>query len=167
MTRSALDDLRFRRPIDADHPGVVAVVDDWWGGRKMRSQLPRLWFRHFAGTSWVAESGDGRLEGFLIGFVSPDDPEIAYVHLIAANPNRRKRGVGRALYEQFFGDVRSRGASRVVAVAWPGDPVAVAFHRALGFQADDGAGTQNLYGTRAYADYDGAGEDRVVFSRGL
>ena len=49
------DDLRFRRPIEADHPVVSAVVDEWWGGRKMRAILPRLWFRHFAGTSWIAE----------------------------------------------------------------------------------------------------------------
>jgi len=35
------------------------------------------------------------------------------------------------------------------------------------WHADDGAGTQNLYGTPAYPDYDAEGDDRVVFSREL
>ena len=72
-----LDDVRFRRPIDADHPVVMAQVDDWWGGRRVRAMLPRLWFQHFAGTSWIAEGEDGRLLGFLVGFISPDHPEVA------------------------------------------------------------------------------------------
>ena len=43
----------------------------------------------------------------------------------------------------------------------------LAFHRALGFDAEIGHGTQNLYGTPAYPDYDADGDDRVVFSREL
>ena len=45
--------------------------------------------------------------------------------------------------------------------------MSVVFHRALGFVADEGEGTQNLYGTPAYPDYDAEGDDRVVFSREL
>ena len=41
----------------------------------------------------------------------------------------------------------------------------MAFHRAMGFTPAEGAGTQNLYGTPAYPDYDADGDDRVVFSR--
>ncbi len=37
----------------------------------------------------------------------------------------------------------------------------------MGFSPADGPGTMNLYGTRAYPDYDADGEDRVVFSRPL
>jgi hypothetical protein len=37
----------------------------------------------------------------------------------------------------------------------------------MGFAPDEGSGTQRLYGTPAYADYDGEGEDRVVFTRAL
>ena len=35
----------------------------------------------------------------------------------------------------------------------------------MGFAPADGPGTQNLYGTPAYPDYDADGDDRVVFSR--
>ncbi len=162
-----LEDVSFRRPIDADHPVVIAQVDDWWGGRKVRATLPRLWFRHFTGTSWIAEGTDGRLLGFLIGFVSPDHPEIGYVHMVGTNPNRRRLGLGRALYERFYEDARAAGAARVVAVTWPANQVSVGFHRAMGFAPDEGDGTQRLYGSPAYADYDGEGEDRVVFTKAV
>lgn len=155
----------MRRPTPTDHRAVVAIVDDWWGGRRVRDLLPRLWFDHFAGTSWIAEDGDGRLAGFLVGFVSPDQPTVGYVHMIATSPNVRGRGLGRNLYERFFADVAGRGVREVRAVTWPGNRTSVAFHRALGFEIDAGPGTQRLYGTPAYPDDDGEGEDRVHFRR--
>ena len=159
--------LTLRHPTEDDHVRIVGLVDEWWQGRRMRALLPRLWFQHFTGTSWVAEDADGRLLGFVVAFVSQDDPTTGYVHMIAADPNRRRSGVGRALYEQVFEDLGSRGVRRVKAITWPGNRQSVAFHRAIGFRVDDGPGTQNLYGTPAYADYDGEGDDRVVFTRDL
>jgi len=160
-------EVRFRRPVEDDHPRIVDLIDDWWGGRHLRDLLPRLWLQHFTGTSWVAEGPDGRIAGFLVGFVSPDHPDTGYVHMIATNPNLRKSGLGRHLYERFFEDVRGRGVTRVKAVTWPGNRISVAFHTSLGFRVDDGPGTQRLYGTPAYADYDAEGQDRVVFTRDL
>ncbi len=160
-------DIVLRRPVEADHARMVDVTDEWWGGRRMRALLPRLWLQHFTGTSWIAEEADGRLRGFLVGFVSADDPTTGYVHLIASDPNRRRRGIGRALYERAFADLAAHGAVRVRAITWPGNRVSVGFHRAMGFRIDDGTGTQPIYGTPAYPDYDGPGEDRVVFVRDL
>jgi GNAT superfamily N-acetyltransferase len=158
--------IRLRRPTEADHAALIGQVDDWWGGRRVHQLLPRLWFQHFAGTSWVAEAPDGRLVGFLVGFISPEHPDDAYIHMAGTGPNHRRSGLGRTLYERFFDDVRAREARRVTAVVWPGDRVSVEFHRAMGFTPADGPGTRNLYGTPAYPDYDGEGDDRVVFSRG-
>jgi GNAT superfamily N-acetyltransferase len=157
----------FRHPTEADYSAIIGVVDEWWGGRRMRAMLPRLWFQHFTATSWIIEAADGRLAGFVVAFVSQDDPTTGYVHMIAADPNRRRAGLGRALYERVFEDLRRRGVRRVKAVTWPGNRVSVDFHRSIGFRVDDGPGTMRLYGTPAYPDYDGDGEDRVVFIRDL
>lgn len=167
MSVPELDDLSFRHPLETDYPRVVEVVDEWWGGRKMRALLPRLWFQHFSGTSWLLETPDGRLAGFIVAFISQDDPTTGYVHMIAADPNWRRSGIGRALYERVFGDLAARGVRRVRAITWPGNRSSVAFHTALGFRIDDGPGTQRLYGIPAYADYDGWGEDRVAFTKDL
>ena len=159
--------LRFRRPVEGDHRRIVGHVDDWWGGRNLHPLFLRLWFQHFSGTSWVVEDDAGALVGFLVGFITPDHPEQAYIHLVATSPNHRRRGLGRALYEHFFYDVANRGVKRVNAVTWPGNRVSVGFHVAMGFSIDDGPGTQRLYGTPAYPDYESDGDDRVVFSRAL
>lgn len=164
---TAPTETRFRRPTEADYVTIIDVVNEWWGGRRMRAILPRLWFQHFNDSSWIAEAPDGRIVGFLVGFRSPQHPDEAYVHMIGTDPNRRRQGLAAALYERFFEDARSMGARRVRVVTWPGNRVSVGFHTALGFRPDDGPGTQRLYGTPAYADYDGDGEDRVAFSREL
>jgi ribosomal protein S18 acetylase RimI-like enzyme len=163
----ATGSFAFRRPVAADHATIVDRVDDWWGGSRVRPQLPRLWFEHFTGTSWVAEEPNGRIVGFLVAFIRPDDRATGYIHMIGIDPNRRRRGTGRALYERAFDDLRGHGADRVLAVAWPGNRIAIMFHRALGFAVDDGPGTTPVYGTPARVDQDGAGEDRVVFVRDL
>ena len=159
--------LNFRRPNESDHALIVELVDEWWGGRKMRALLPRLWFRHFSGTSWIAEDETGRLVGFLIGFISQDHPDVAYAHMIATSPNHRRRGIGRALYERFFNDARAAGAHEVHAITWPGNRPSVDFHRHLGFRPDDGPGTTPIYGVPAHRDYDGFDEDRALLIRVL
>lgn len=159
------DDVVFRRPTEADYPAIIRVVDDWWGGRDLSRLLPRLWLQHFTGTSWLAEGADGRLAGFLIGFHSPDHPDTAYCHMLATNPNLRRRGLGRELYERFFADARAAGRSIVTAVTWPGNRASIAFHRAIGFEVDQGPGSQNLYGTPARPGYDFDREDRAVLVR--
>lgn len=159
--------LVFRRPVEDDHRRLVGVVDDWWGGRKLSHLLPRLWLQFFTGTSWIAESADGELGGFLIGFVSPDDPSVGYVHMIGTNPNLRRRGLGRELYRHYCDDVAARGVREVRAITWAGNRVSIGFHTAIGFRVDDGPGTQRLYGTTAYPDYEGDGLDMVVFRKRL
>jgi ribosomal protein S18 acetylase RimI-like enzyme len=158
-------DVEFRRPTEADYPSISRVLDDWWGGRRIDVLLPRLWLQHFTGTSWLAETADGTLAGFLIGFLSPDHPDTAYCHLLATNPNLRGRGLGRALYEHFFEDARAGGRSIVRAVTWPANRASLGFHRALGFEVASGADSRNLYGTPAIAGYDFEREDRALLTR--
>ena len=78
-----------------DHPRIIEVVDDWWGGRRMSALIPSLFLEHFAGTSLVAEDAEGALVGFCIGFVSQDHPDEAYVHFLGVRPDQRGSGLGR------------------------------------------------------------------------
>jgi ribosomal protein S18 acetylase RimI-like enzyme len=158
------EDIRFRRPVEDDHARLIGEIDEWWGGRKVHHLLPRLWLQHFTATSWIAEKAGGAPVGFLVGFVSPDHPDHAYIHMAATSPNHRKQGLGRALYERFIEDVKGRGVRRVTAITWPANRASVAFHRAMGFVPFDGPGTQRLYGTPAFPDYDAEGDDRTVFT---
>lgn len=143
-----------------DYAPVIAVVDDWWGGRRMRDMLPKLFFVHFRPTSFVAEV-DGGLAGFLCGFVSQTDPEVAYVHFIGVDPARRGEGIGRRLYERLFGAARAAGRRQVRAVTSPQNEDSIGFHRRLGFAVQPGPA---MAGAVAYTPgHDGPGEDRVIF----
>ena len=60
--------IRHAKP--SDYGRVIGRVNVWWSGRDMAPALPKLFFLHFEGTSFVAEDGEGDLVGFLCGFLS-------------------------------------------------------------------------------------------------
>jgi ribosomal protein S18 acetylase RimI-like enzyme len=146
-------EIRHAKP--SDYGRVIGRVNVWWGGREMAPMLPRLFFVHFEGTSFVAEEGE-ELAGFLCGFFSQTDDEEAYIHFVGVSPDRRGAGIGRALYERFFDEVREAGRASVRCVTSPANERSVAFHEALGFEVD-----------RVVEDYDGPGEDRLLLVKRL
>lgn len=157
----------LRHPDELDHREIARVIDHWFGGRRVAHLAGRSWFRHVGSTSWLASGEDGRPIGLILGYLSQDHPSEAVIHLIGVEPNRRRRGVGRALVEAFVAGVASRGANEVVALAWPGEPPVTAFFPNVGFRADDGPGTVNRFGMPAYPDYEAPGDDRIAFRREL
>jgi ribosomal protein S18 acetylase RimI-like enzyme len=118
--------------------------------------LPKLFFIHFEGTSFVAENEDGELLGFVCGFLSQTSDDEAYIHFVGVTPEDRGQGLGRALYERFFDEVRANGRTVVRCVTSPANERSVAFHDALGFEKE-----------RVVPDYDGPGEDRVLLVKRL
>ncbi len=148
--------VTIRHAQSSDYGRVIGRVNAWWGGRDMAPMLPKLFFLHFEGTSFVAERDDGQLAGFLVGFVSQTDPEEAYIHFVGVAPEERGTGLGRELYERFFAVVREHGCAVVRCVTSPANEDSVAFHAAMGFAVD-----------RVVEDYDGPGEDRVLLVRPL
>jgi ribosomal protein S18 acetylase RimI-like enzyme len=146
--------IRHAQP--SDYGRVIGRVNAWWGGRDMAPMLPKLFFLHFEGTSFVADDEGEQLAGFLIGFLSQTDSAEAYIHFVGVAPERRGEGLGRELYQRFFDSVRAHGRTVVRCVTSPGNVGSVAFHEALGFEVE-----------RVARDYDGPGEDRVVFLKRL
>ena len=161
-SRPVTTEARIRPLRPSDFAPVIAVIDEWWGGRAMAPMLPRLFFDHFTGTSFAADR-DGALAGFLVGFVSQSQPGAAYIHFVGVDPGERGHGVGRRLYGTFFDAVRDRGCTRVRAVTSPVNTGSVAFHRQMGFRL--GPGDVQVHGIPVSAGYDGPGQDRVRFVR--
>ena len=146
--------IRHAKP--SDYGRVIGRINVWWGGRDMAPMLPKLFFLHFEGTSFVADDEEGDLTGFLCGFLSQTDEDEAYIHFVGVTPDQRGEGLGRALYERFFDEVRAHGRTVVRCVTSPVNQNSVAFHEALGFEMD-----------RVVEDYDGPGEDRVMLVKRL
>jgi predicted GNAT superfamily acetyltransferase len=151
--------MHIRNVTPDDYARIIEVVDEWWGGRKMTSMLPKLFFVHFRDTSFIAEL-DGNAIGFLVGFLSPAVGEEAYIHFVGVHPDYRKKGVARGLYEQFFRIARRAGRQRVACVTAPVNTTSIAFHRSLDFVPSGNvhSGSEVPF----YRDYDGPDEHRVL-----
>ncbi|HEX4090035.1 MAG TPA: GNAT family N-acetyltransferase [Trebonia sp.] len=147
-------DITLRTATPDDFDPIIAVVDDWWG-RPIRRALPRVFLDHFYATSTVAEA-DGALAGFLIGFLSPSQPDAAYIHFIGVDPARRGDGLARTLYERFFALAAADRRSVVRAITAAHNTRSIAFHTAMGFTVSP-----------PIPDYDGDGAAKVVFERAL
>jgi ribosomal protein S18 acetylase RimI-like enzyme len=154
--------IRCADPSDYDY--VILTLNDWWGGRLMRDMLPRLFFVHFRDTSFIAQE-EGEAIGFLIGFLSQAKAEEAYVHFVGVHPGYRRLGIGRALYERFFETVWREGRTIVRCVTSPANRRSIAFHTGIGFRIE--GQEESAEGIRVYPEYDGPGNDRVLFVRQL
>jgi len=130
----------------------------------MVAMLPRLFFKYFSGTSLLAEIGDKRV-GFLVGFFPATDNSEAYIHFAGVHPDHRKKGIGRLLYSHFFSVCRSNGRSIFRCVTSPVNKNSIAFHSSLGFQLEPSS--EVLGNIPIHRNYDGPGEDRVLFLKRL
>jgi len=151
-----MSEFQWRRPRPTDHARILAVVDDWWGGRQMAAMIPRLFIDHFAQTSYVVDDEHGDLSAFAIAFVSPAEPAVTYVHFIGVDPARRGQGLGRQIYDRLSEQALTAGCDALKAVTSPINLASQAFHRRMGFTV-----------STPVPDYDGAGEDRVLLTKAL
>ncbi|WP_339146637.1 MULTISPECIES: GNAT family N-acetyltransferase [unclassified Sutcliffiella] len=156
--------MKIRNIRDGDFLRISTNLNTWWGGREMVDMLPRLFIHHFKDTSFIME-GEGETIGFLIGFISPSNPEQAYIHFVGVNPKTRQKNVGRTLYEHFFQTVKDQGCKDVSCVTSPVNTTSIHFHTKMGFSMEDGDMSMN--GIPIHQNYDGMGQDRVVFKKFL
>lgn len=157
-------DLVIRNADPSDYDAIIGQIDAWWGGRRMASGLPRLFFIHFRPWTYVAER-DGAVVGFLAAFRSQTDPSQVYCHFIGVDPAARGERIGETLYQRLFADASLQGCRQVLAITSPVNKGSIAFHTRMGFTVLPGAGDA---GGVSYAPgYDGPGEDRVRLRREL
>jgi ribosomal protein S18 acetylase RimI-like enzyme len=151
----------FRNVTEDDYLYIISNLDAWWGGRQMSDMLPKLFFKLFNDTSFVALDGT-RIAGFLIGLQSQVNPREGYVHFIGIDPEYRKMKLGETLYSMFFRKAGERGITYVSCVTSPLNRNSVAFHQKIGFRIIKGDETTDD-NISYFKDYDKPGEDRVLF----
>lgn len=145
--------MRIRGITKRDFDYIVSVLDRWWGGPSSERAHP-IFFYELGEQALIAEE-DGEVVGFLLGFVAPTEPPVAYVHLVGIHPDHRRRGVGKRLYQQFIERAQAAGAQRIKAITTVGNDGSLRFHEALGFDVTEDP------------DYAGPGRSRVVFTKDL
>jgi ribosomal protein S18 acetylase RimI-like enzyme len=159
-----LDSITLRPPTEDDYARIIEAVRTWWDDvpaladrdAERVALVPRLFLQHFADTSILAETADGQLVGFLIGFLSQSRPGEAYIHFVGVAPARRRAGLGAALYARFCDLCRQHPCTAVHCITSVGNDRSIAFHQRQGFAVSD-----------PIPDYDGPTLDRVAFVKYL
>ncbi len=156
--------VKIRNSTPSDYGNVLSVVLDWWDGRDLRSNVQKIFFDHFGDTVFIAEH-DGELAGFLIGFLSQSRSEEAFIHLVGVNPDARKGGLGRLLYQRFIDACVDRGRNVFRSCTSIENRDSIEFHRRMGFsivQGDD-----EIEGIPVSYGYIGRDHPMVLFCREL
>jgi ribosomal protein S18 acetylase RimI-like enzyme len=156
--------MKVRNVRESDYSYIITRINEWWGGRQMSDMLPRLFFSHFQNTSFIIED-QNRIIAFVIGFISQTHPKEAYIHFVGVHPDERKKGYAKKLYNHFFETVKQRGCSIVKCVTSPVNKASIAYHTKLGF--DILKSDVQIEEISVQKDYDGPGQDRVVFQKTL
>ncbi|WP_101843539.1 GNAT family N-acetyltransferase [Halobacillus sp. Marseille-P3879] len=154
--------MYIRNMESEDYHEVSSIINDWWRGRNM--SLPRLFFEHFQNTSYIIKE-DNKIIGFLIGFLSQSYPDEAYIHFAGIHPDYRREGLGKKLYQLFFGEVRQHGVSKIRCITSIENRKSIAYHTQIGFKIIPGDKT--VEDIRVHSDYGGEGVDRVLFLKEL
>lgn len=119
---------------------TLAALDVDERAARRREQLARPEAERDTWRCWVA-----MVDGAVVGFANvgeardPDAVGEGEVYAIYVDPARWAAGVGRALMTAALGDLRGRGACRVVLWALRDNARAEAFYHAAGFVPDDRA----------------------------
>jgi ribosomal-protein-serine acetyltransferase len=130
----------------ADLRAILDELDDFWSeDRDMAFLHQALYVHEFGETSVLAER-DGRILGYLLGFVNQDG--TGYVHAVAVRSEARGQGLARAMYARFDSLVRARGATGLKAITGPENSGSRAFHEALGFSVEEVEGYSPSAGAR-------------------
>jgi ribosomal protein S18 acetylase RimI-like enzyme len=156
----------FRHPSDRDFVDCVAIAQAAWPDFKERPSIYHLFTKHFSNTCFVSEI-EGRICGFVLGFLSQAHPGVAYLHLVAVHPDFQSRGIASELYEHFIQNARALHCARIELIVNPDNPRSIAFHQKLGFQEDTPADPVIIDGVVATRDYNGLGIHMVRFHKDI
>ncbi|MGQ9544082.1 MAG: GNAT family N-acetyltransferase [Candidatus Bathyarchaeia archaeon] len=153
--------VSIRRVEEADFLEIMRVAADCAPIPLERDSIYHCFTRYFADTCFVAES-QGRIVGFVLGWISQVDYTVAYIHNVCVASDMRKRRIATNLYNRFIGTVKARGCRKVFLIINPKNKTSLNFHQALGFKISEEGEVIDVEGVRAVKDYNGPDKHMVV-----
>jgi ribosomal protein S18 acetylase RimI-like enzyme len=156
--------VEIRNVTPDDYNQIITIMPSWWDGRDLTSALLKIFFIHFQNSSFLATEGN-KMIGFLIGFISQSNKYEAYIHLLGVDPNYRKKGVARSLYQEFYNVCKASSISYVTSCTSPINIDSIEFHRKMGFEILEGDSIEN--GIEVTVDYLGNNSNKVLFRKKL
>ena len=134
-----------------------------------RNSIYHIFTKFFQNTSLILEEKDGKICGFLLGLISQNDHQEAYIHLLCLKDELRGRGFAKKIIDKFTKIVKSKGCKKISLITKPVNKKAIRFYKKLGFQLvyKNDEKMVIIDGVSAVKDYNGAGEHMVIFEYNL
>jgi len=143
-----------------DFDQILREITDFWGDERTLFLHHPMFIHEFGDSAFVIKE-NGRVIGYLFGFISQTEP-TGYIHAIGVRLTHQRQGLGRLLYDRFTEFARSKGCKELKALTSPGNADSIAFHKAIGMELH---GEPNEEGIPVVKDYSGPGVDRGVFRK--
>lgn len=160
-----MEELKIRNTFEEDFVNIAELAEECSPMETERNSIYHIFTKFFRSTSFVAESTSGEIVGFILGFISQENPEDAYIHLLCVDPRMRGKNIGRKMIDAFMDAVASKGCKKVNLITKPINWNSISFYKKLGFLEDKSGETMNVLGTTAIKNYNGMGQHMVVFYR--
>lgn len=160
-------EFNVRNTEEKDFVEIADLAENCAPMETERNSIYHIFTKFFKSTSLVAESEFGEIIGFVLGFISQENAEEAYMHLLCTDPKRRGKGIGSSLVEKFLEIAALKNCKKVYLITKPINWKSISFYRNLGFLEDKSEDIINIMGVPAIRNYDGRGEHMVVFYKDL
>ncbi|HEX7467023.1 MAG TPA: GNAT family N-acetyltransferase [Methanobacterium sp.] len=159
-------DLRIRNVIEEDFLKIYEVGEYCSPMTNERKSIYHMFTKFFKQTSLVFED-NGEIKGFLLGFISQEDPEDSYIHLLCIKNDLRGQNLGSNLVDEFIKIVSSHGCRKVFLICKPSNKSAIRFYNKIGFLSLQSDETSKLDDVNVFKDYDGLNDDKIVFFKSI
>lgn len=130
-----------------------------------RNSIYHIFTRFFTSTSLIIESENKKVLGFLLGFISHDNPQEGYIHLLCVIPQCRKKGLAKTLVDEFLAIVKEKGCRKVYLITSPGNKKAINFYHKIGFKIENYGKEMVINGVKTIKNYNGPGEHKLILTK--
>lgn len=131
-----------------------------------RDSIYHLFTKYFANTCFVAEK-DNQIVGYILGFISQLEKDVAYIHNICISPDLRRKKIGSSLYQKFFQNMKKEKCQKIFLIINPKNKLSINYHESLGFNVSKEGEEIYVEGVRASKNYNGPGKHMVVMCKSL
>jgi len=159
-------DVNIRNVVEDDFLEISCLAENCNPMSTMTNSVYHLFTKHFKNTSFVVENRSSHeILGFLLGFISQDDPNESYIHLLCMDPILRGKGVSKTLIGMFIQTVSQIGCKKVKLVTKPHNTISIKFYTKMGFKSYPSDKTVEIDGINIQEDYDGHEDDKIIFTK--
>ena len=158
-----MEDIIIRNTLEEDFIEIADLGEECEPMETESNSLYHIFTKYFKSTCFVAQLPSGGIGGFLLGFISQENPVESYIHLLCVDPKLRSRNIGKKLIDAFLDMAVLKGCKKVILITKPINWNSISFYKKLGFLEEKSGETMNILGNIAIKNYNGLGEHMVVF----